>query len=551
MRNRVNAGWVIGVWLLLGSLHLSAQPVWDFSAFLGASTYLGDLEIDDYVPSLEMAKPTLGLRAGYNLGYRWQLRADVSIGSIAGDDRKSTNTGYQQREYAFTTNFVDFTANMLWEPFARRRFPAKGGYKRILSPYFFAGLGVVRYANETHYGKIDSEWPPSSKVAADKAKGNSHTCLLLPFGGGLRLDVGRRSSLGVEVAAGNPNTDYIDGISQAGNPGNGDWHLRGGLTWSLRFTRPDYDRDGIPDEEDRCPRAAGAASAQGCPDADGDGIEDLVDMCPFQSGALALNGCPDRDGDGIADLIDQCPDVMGDATAEGCPDADGDGLKDEDDRCPETAGLAAMAGCPDTDEDGITDAEDECPNVPGRADLNGCPFPDKDRDGLADEKDKCPNEAGPEALSGCPDTDADGIVDIDDRCPDTLGVAGFSGCPAPSAELLEILKQAAKNVQFETGSAVLKPISVQELTKVTAILQEYPYFHLRISGHTDSQGNDKANQTLSEKRAAACRDQLIANGIDQMRLLSVGFGESHPIANNATPEGRRQNRRVEFELFTP
>jgi outer membrane protein OmpA-like peptidoglycan-associated protein len=274
-------------------------------------------------------------------------------------------------------------------------------------------------------------------------------------------------------------------------------------------------------------------------------------MCPFQSGALALNGCPDRDGDAIADLIDKCPDIMGDATAEGCPDADGDGIKDEDDRCPETAGLAAMAGCPDTDEDGITDAEDECPNVPGRADLKGCPFPDKDRDGLADEKDKCPNEAGPEALSGCPDTDADGIVDIDDRCPDTLGVAGFSGCPAPSAELLEILKQAAKNVQFETGSAVLKPISVQELTKVTAILQEYPYFHLRISGHTDSQGNDKANQTLSEKRAAACRDQLIANGIDQMRLLSVGFGESHPIANNATPEGRRQNRRVEFELFTP
>lgn len=549
MKNWVN-GTMLLVLLACGSL--AAQPVWELNGWVGASGYLGDLEQEDYLPSsLDMIKPSFGLRAGYSLGYRWLLRADLCVGTLEGNDANSKIPGFQQRAFAFETHFVDLSANLLWEPFAKRRYPSTGGSRRIISPYVFAGLGMARFNTDTYFGKMGGETPVPTPVSKDKEAGPVHTELVVPLGGGLRFDVSKRSSIGLELSLRNPFSDYIDGISQAGNPNNNDWYMMGGLSWSLRFSRPDYDHDGVIDAEDKCPKVAGIAASQGCPDADSDGIEDLEDMCPFQAGDRALGGCPDRDNDTVADLLDKCPDVSGSAATEGCPDTDADGVRDTDDQCPAVAGKAALAGCPDGDGDGITDAQDECPLAPGKAEFKGCPFPDKDKDGVADDKDQCPDIAGDTKLEGCPDTDADGIADITDLCPDTAGVSAYKGCPELPATVLEQLKLAAQNVQFETGKAVLKPASLQELAKVTDILKEYTYFHLRISGHTDSQGNDATNQVLSEKRAKACLDQLGATGIDPKRMVYVGYGETQPIAPNTTPEGRRQNRRVHFELFIP
>ncbi|MBC7777818.1 MAG: OmpA family protein, partial [Phycisphaerae bacterium] len=73
----------------------------------------------------------------------------------------------------------------------------------------------------------------------------------------------------------------------------------------------------------------------------------------------------------------------------------------------------------------------------------------------------------------------------------------------------------------------------------------------RIEGHTDSQGKDEANLVLSGKRAQACADFLIAKGIAKTRFLAKGFGETKPVADNKTADGRTKNRRVEFELVLP
>ena len=70
-----------------------------------------------------------------------------------------------------------------------------------------------------------------------------------------------------------------------------------------------------------------------------------------------------------------------------------------------------------------------------------------------------------------------------------------------------------------------------------------------MEGHTDSAGNDKTNQILSEKRAQACLDFLLKKGIDKNRLKSAGFGETRPVADNKTTAGKTKNRRVEFNLF--
>ena len=81
-----------------------------------------------------------------------------------------------------------------------------------------------------------------------------------------------------------------------------------------------------------------------------------------------------------------------------------------------------------------------------------------------------------------------------------------------------------------------------------AIFKEYPKADFYIDGHTDSVGSDKSNKLLSERRANAVRDWLIANGIDKDRLTARGFGEENPIDSNKTAAGRTNNRRVEVKL---
>ncbi|MEZ5001881.1 MAG: OmpA family protein [Chitinophagales bacterium] len=257
----------------------------------------------------------------------------------------------------------------------------------------------------------------------------------------------------------------------------------------------------------------------------------------------------DTDGDGIIDDNDECVDVPGLAKFNGCPDTDDDGIVDAEDDCPEVTGLARFNGCPDTDGDGIIDGEDDCPEVAGIPSLNGCPNPDADGDGVPDADDKCPKVPGIAALGGCPDADGDGVIDSEDRCPTEVGPASNKGCPEMEKEDVEKLEFAAKNIQFETGSAVIKTKSFSVLDEIIAILNKYDNYSVKIGGHTDNVGNDASNMALSEKRAQSAATYLLSKGIDSSRVTSAGFGETQPIGDNATAAGRALNRRVVFELY--
>lgn len=266
---------------------------------------------------------------------------------------------------------------------------------------------------------------------------------------------------------------------------------------------------------------------------------------------LALKfGGADTDGDGIYDKDDACPDVPGLPEFNGCPDSDGDGITDHLDECPNEAGLAEFNGCPDTDGDGVPDQLDECPTVAGLKALKGCP--DADGDGVADHLDECPNEAGPAANKGCPwpDTDGDGVLDKDDKCPDVPGTVANNGCPEikPNVEKMKQLNEYARTILFDTGKATFKKESQQTLEAMNAIFKEFPEATFVIEGYTDSVGAAKSNQLLSERRANAVKDWLIANGIDKDRLTAKGFGEENPIDSNDTAGGRTNNRRVEVKL---
>jgi OmpA-OmpF porin, OOP family len=295
----------------------------------------------------------------------------------------------------------------------------------------------------------------------------------------------------------------------------------------------------------------GVASAAGCPDRDGDSVADADDKCPDAPGLPALMGCADRDADGVADPDDACPDAKGLAAFAGCPDTDSDGLADNKDNCPKEAGPASNQGCPvkiaDRDADGVPDAADACPDVKGTAAAKGCP--DRDGDNIADRDDACPDKPGTAVGKGCPDSDGDGVYDNDDRCPDKAGTLANKGCPEIKAEDKAKLERAIKLVQFESGKAVLLQKSNAVLDEVVSVMKTYPEYSLNIGGHTDNQGDDKMNKTLSERRAKACYDYLANKGVAAARMTHQGFGETQPVAENTTPAGREKNRRVEFELF--
>ena len=231
-------------------------------------------------------------------------------------------------------------------------------------------------------------------------------------------------------------------------------------------------------------------------------------------------------------------------------DRDNDGVPDADDKCPDVAGLATLQGCPDRDGDGIADGDDKCPDVAGIAKYQGCPIPDTDGDGVNDENDKCPTVAGVARYEGCPipDGDGDGVNDEDDKCPTRPGPASNQGCPEIAKEVIEKVNIAAKNVFFSTASFKLLPKSFKSLNEVVAIMKADPTLMIDIDGHTDSQGSDEYNHTLSHNRAKSVSDYLISKGIEESRLKSTGYGEEKPVADNATAAGRAKNRRTEMTV---
>lgn len=253
---------------------------------------------------------------------------------------------------------------------------------------------------------------------------------------------------------------------------------------------------------------------------------------------------PDRDGDGILDNRDKCPDDPEDKDGfedeDGCPDEDNDkdGFLDAEDKCPDDAEdkdeFEDEDGCPDLDDDqdGILDTKDGCPRDPedkdGFEDEDGCPDPDNDLDGLLDADDKCPNE--PETFNGEKD---------DDGCPDES-----------KYKFVEVTDKAIKIKQkifFASGRSVILSKSFKTLNEVALAMKEHPKLKIEVGGHTDSNGSDKYNLKLSQKRAESVRQYLIKKGgIDGSRLTAKGYGEAKPIDTNKTRSGRSRNRRVEF-----
>lgn len=114
-----------------------------------------------------------------------------------------------------------------------------------------------------------------------------------------------------------------------------------------------------------------------------------------------------------------------------------------------------------------------------------------------------------------------------------------------------LLVQMASDILFDTGSAVLKPEAVEQITKVGDIIAKYGDDRVRIEGHTDSVGTASHNEELSLRRADSVKRVLLSRGVQEKQMLVLGLGETKPVGDNHSAEGRAKNRRVELHIDVP
>ncbi len=341
----------------------------------------------------------------------------------------------------------------------------------------------------------------------------------------------------------------------------------------------DRDKDGIVDKLDACPDNKKAeliygviveGDQQGCPmDTDNDTVLDYRDKCRTNTvqellQGMTAEGCPaDRDQDQVLDYRDKClgstPDEQSKGiNGQGCPvDTDADGVGDYADACPNNSpeeiqeGINLL-GCPvDEDKDGVPDYWDKCPsNKPAElifgVGSDGC-SQDTDNDQYPDYKDQCRQDTPADLAlgtdeQGCPnDNDQDGIYDVYDICPDTaLGTrVNEQGCT---------LVTLFSDNSFESGNSTLSAEGKEKLQDFAQALVPEFIERIVITAHADSQGTEEFNLQLSQERADSVAHFLQKQGLSSLMLHAQGAGESLPIADNATEQGRSKNRRVELNV---
>jgi len=162
--------------------------------------------------------------------------------------------------------------------------------------------------------------------------------------------------------------------------------------------------------------------------------------------------------------------------------------------------------------------------------------------------------AEPKAVATVKDTDGDGVPDKADKCPDTKqGVnVDEKGCDkviSKAEEKAIVAKLDLKGITFKSNSNELTAQSSETLDAAAQALVANSTIKLEIQAHTDSAGSDDHNMNLSSQRANTVKSYLVGKGVEESRLTAKGYGETTPIADNNTAEGRAANRRVEFKVI--
>ncbi len=315
----------------------------------------------------------------------------------------------------------------------------------------------------------------------------------------------------------------------------------------------------------------------GINDTDKDGVRNKFDECPETFGLRKFNGCPDKDNDNVPDYADICPETKGSISNSGCPDTDKDGLHDLEDACPNQYGLIELEGCPDTDRDGIIDSQDECPKKFGTIKNKGCPVVENEIEQIIN-KEKQPTKIVEKEgdLPIIKDTlrvierkvnepivaDSLKVVEKEINVPtvvDTIKtVKRYINIPTIIDTLTVVEKKQAEavipkkeklsfTIFFDYDSDIVHNTKKNNeiLEKIKLLITQKKEATILIEGHASARGDALYNKNLSERRALAIKQKLIALGIKEIIVKIESFGDTQLKYFN---EFSFKNRRVKITV---
>jgi outer membrane protein OmpA-like peptidoglycan-associated protein len=380
-------------------------------------------------------------------------------------------------------------------------------YAEKVIPYLYAGIGTLHYETTVY--------PETAYPDVDKSAWTG----FLPYGAGIEFILTDMVSFEITGGSNYTFTDYINPIKVAKVDSYAG--LMAGIRVRLESGDVDRDHDGLTDKMEK---EIGTDPKN--PDTDGDGLSDGAEYNTYKTSPLKA----DTDGDGLKDG----EEINTYHTNANVADTDGDGLNDQTElMTTKTDPLKA-----DTDGDGLTDGQEvnKYKTDPLKADTDGDKLKDGEEvltyktDPLLADTDKGTVDDGTEVKRGT------NPLDPSDDVPKKKEVL----------EIKETKRIVLEGVTFNTGSSELLPASEEVLTKALNTLEDNPQIRVEIQGYTDNKGNQDKNLKLSQARAEAVKNWLVNKGIKADRLTAKGYGPDNPIASNDTPEGRSQNRRIEF-----
>jgi outer membrane protein OmpA-like peptidoglycan-associated protein len=461
-----------------------------------------------------------------------QAEFGIGIGRYAGID-------FSHNYYATTIIPVD--ARVLYSPFDFGTWV----------PYAYAGLGAMSYNVTTLPG-----------VVSPKSVDRTGWTGIIPFGIGTEVKLGESTSLDIAAGITYSFTDNLN-YYRSGSPKDIYYGISIGITLPIP-SNSDNDNDGLSNKEERK-----LGTNPDNRDTDNDGLTDGEEVLKYHTDPLKV----DTDGDGLSDGDEVLKyhtdplkfDTDGDGLSDGDEvlkyhtdplkvDTDGDGLSDGD----EVAKYNTNPLKVDTDGDGLSDGDEvlKYHTNPLKVDTDG--------DGLSDGDEVLKYHTDPLKV----DTDGDGLTDgeevltyhTDPLSMDTdkggvndgVEVKRGTNPLDKSDDMIKVIESKVgesitlEGIEFKTGSAEILSSSAETLDKVYHTLKFNPDIAVEIQGHTDNVGKPAKNQKLSEARANAVKDYLVKKGIADGRMTTKGFGESKPVASNATKAGKQKNRRIEF-----